>query len=193
MPHCEIVGYGSIEHGDCCLGKLKIKSNMQRCGPVHRHGNKAGEIDSAGDVDKAYILLTAEISGFILHWEEKGWIAGNGGIIDARASQVMVQDDDKVPEIEPLGIKEAPPIVHQAVNDHATVQNEACINRESFECTLGYLKSVCVLKSRHTWLNLGVNGGQDASNLDGNEVLGDKQHFVHLHDSGRGGHIEFFS
>ncbi len=90
VPRHEIVGYGSIEHGDCCLGELKIKTNTQHCGPVHRHGNKAGEINSAGDAEEAYILLTAEISGSVLHWEEKGRIAGDGGIVDACAGQVMV-------------------------------------------------------------------------------------------------------
>jgi hypothetical protein len=134
-----------------------------------------------------------------LHWEEKGQIVSDGGIVDAHTDQVMVQDIDKVPGIKPRGVKEAAPIMHQAINDCATVQlgahcleNEACIDRETFEHTLGYLKSVCVLKNGHTWLDLGVNGGQEASNLDGNEVLGDKQHFVHLHGSRRGGHIEFF-
>jgi hypothetical protein len=134
-----------------------------------------------------------------LHWEEKGRIAPNGGIVDAHANQVMVQDIDKVPEIKPPKVKEATPIMHRAINNCATVQlgahcleNEACIDRETFERTLGYLKSVYVLKSGHTWLDLGVNGGKKASNLDGNEVLGDKQHFVHLHGSGRGGRIEFF-
>jgi hypothetical protein len=68
---------------------------------------------------------------------------------------------------------------------------EACINRVSFEHALGYLKSLCTLKHGDTWLDLGVNGGRKASNLDGNEVLGDKQPFVQLHGSGWGGHIEF--
>jgi hypothetical protein len=64
---------------------LQDKTNTQHCGPVHRHGNKAGEIDSADDVDKAYILLTTEVSGSVLDWEEKGRIAGDGGIVDAPA------------------------------------------------------------------------------------------------------------
>jgi hypothetical protein len=93
----------------------------------------------------------------------------------------MVQDDDEVPEIKPRGVKEATPIVHQAINNHAAVQlgahcleNEACINRESFKRALGYFKRVCVLKNGHTCLNLEFNGGQKASDLDDNEVLGDK-------------------
>ncbi len=190
VPHHEIVGCGSIEHGDCCLGELKIKTNTQRCGPICGHGNKVGEINSAGDADKVYILLMAVFGGSILHWEEKGRIAGNGGIVDARASQVMVRDDGKVPEIEPHGEEEATPIVHQAIDNCAAVQlgahhlkNEACIDSKSFEHALGYLKSMCALKNGHTWLNLGVNGGQKVSNLDSNEVLGDKQYFVHFHGS----------
>jgi hypothetical protein len=125
-----------------------------------------------------------------LHWEEKGWIAGNGGIVDARAGRVMVRDDGEVPEIEPSGVKEAVPIVHQAINDSAAVhlgahhlKNEVCIDSESFKRALGYLKRVCALKNGHLWLYLGVNRGQKASNLDGNEVLGEKRHFVHLHSS----------
>jgi hypothetical protein len=89
MPHHEIVGHGSVEHGNCCLGELEIKANTQRCEPVHGHGNKACEVNGAGDMDKAYVLLTAEINSSLLHWEEQGWIASNGGIVDARASRVM--------------------------------------------------------------------------------------------------------
>jgi hypothetical protein len=88
----------------------------------------------------------AEIDSSILHWEEQGWIASAGGIVDACAGQVMEQDDGKVLEIKPHGVKEAAPIVHHAVKDCAAVQlgahclkNEACINRESFEHALGYV------------------------------------------------------
>jgi hypothetical protein len=57
---------------------------MQRCGPIHGHGSKACEVYGAGDSDKSYVLLRAEINSSVFHWEEQGWIAGNGGIIDAR-------------------------------------------------------------------------------------------------------------
>ncbi len=50
--------------------------------------------------------------------------------------------------------------------------------RESFKSTFGYLKSMCALKNGHAWLNLGVNRCQQASNLDRNKVLGNKQHFL---------------
>jgi hypothetical protein len=167
-------------------------------GPVHGHGKKAGGIDSAGDADKVYILLTAKISGSILHWEEKGRFSGNGGIVDARAGQVIVQNDDKVPEIEPPESKRPRQLCIMPLTTvpqfswEPCLKNEACIDRESFKHTLGYLRSMCALKNRHTWLDLGVNGVQKSSNLDGNEVLGDKQHFMHLNGSGRGGHSEFF-
>ncbi len=154
VPCHEVVGYNSVEHGNCHLGALKIKRNMQPCGPVHRHGNKTSGIDSAGDMDKAYILLMAEISGSVLHWKEKGRIASDGCIVDACAGQVMVRDDVEVPEIEPRGAKEAAPIMRQAINNRAAVQlgahclkNEACIDSESFECALGYLKRVCTLRA----------------------------------------------
>ncbi len=93
MSCCEIVGHGSVEHGNCCLGELKIKTNAQWCGSTHGHGNKACEVNGAGDMDKAYVLLMAEIDRSDLHWEEQGWIAGDGGIGHARTSQVMEQDD----------------------------------------------------------------------------------------------------
>ncbi len=94
VPCGEIVGHNvPVEHGNCCLGKLEINANMQSCGHVHGYGNEACEMDGAGDADKAYILLRAEINGSVLHWEEQGWIASNGGIVDACARQVMVIDD----------------------------------------------------------------------------------------------------
>ncbi len=118
MPRGEIIGHVvPVEHGDCHLGKLEIKANTQRHGLVHRHGNKASEIDGAGDVDKVHILLTSEINVSILHWEEQAWIASNGGIFDACNSRVMVRDDDKVPKIEPRGVKETVPIMHHATNN----------------------------------------------------------------------------
>ncbi len=106
----------------------------------------------------------------------------------------------KVLEIKPRGVKDAAPIMHHAINNCAAVQlgasclkNEVCINIESFKSALGYLKSMCMLKNRHAWLDLGVlTRCQQACDLDGNEVLGDKGYFMHLQGNGRGGHSKFF-
>ncbi len=67
MPRGDIVGHGSVQHGNCCLGELKIKANMQRCGPINGHGNKACEVNIAGDADKAYVLQMVEINSSVLH------------------------------------------------------------------------------------------------------------------------------
>ncbi len=104
----------------------------------------------------------------------------------------MEQDDGEVLEIKPRRVKEATPIVHQAIDNRAAVQlgahhlkNEACINGESLESALGNLKSMSVLKNGLAWFNLGVKRCQQASDQDRKKVLGDKQHFVHLHGSVR--------
>jgi hypothetical protein len=147
-------------------------------------------------VDEAYVLLMTEINDSILHWEEQGWIAGNCGIVDAHAGRVMEQDDGRILETKPRGVKEATSIVHQAIDYRAAVQlgahrlkNEMCINKESLKSTLGDLKSVCTLKNGHAWLDLGINRCRQASDLDRNKVLGDKQHFVHLHGIGVEGEV----
>jgi hypothetical protein len=91
----------------------------------------------------------------------------------------MKQDDGKVAEIKLRGVKEALPIMHQIVDNHAAVQlgahclkNEVCINGESPKSALGNLKSMSMLKNGHAWLNLGINRCQQASSLDRNKVLG---------------------
>jgi hypothetical protein len=87
--------------------------------------------------------------------------------------------------------------MHQAINDGAAIElsahcieNQTCVNRKGYKGTLGNLEGMRTFKNGHAQLDLGVTGCRQASNLNRNQILWDKENIGHLHRIGRGHHSD---
>ncbi len=78
----------------------------------------------------------------------------------------------KVPEAEPGSVEEAVPVMHKTVKNSAaveliahSVEEQTGVGGQGFEGTLDDLKGMCTFESRHAYLDLGVQGRGEATNL----------------------------
>ncbi len=148
MPHSQIVGnINFVDHDDGCLRELNVEAHAERRWPVIRPGDEAAEIDGARYMHKAYVLLTAQIEWTVDHREEQSRIHGNGCVIDHSAGWIMEAGFREVSEVKPVGVKEAVPVMHLAIDDGAAVElsahsikEQTLVNGQGFKGTFWQLE-----------------------------------------------------